>query len=64
MQPLREVAAAVVLDYLNSGLSWLSSCSMFEKTSTISVMMTGQRKVTCTADIRRRITRKHRNTAP
>ena len=27
----------------------LSSCSMPEKTTTISVMMTGHRKVTCTA---------------
>ena len=51
------------LIYLNSGVSMLSSCSMLEKTTTISVIMTGQRKVTWTADIRRRMTRKQRKTA-
>ena len=34
---------------LNSGCPMASSCSMAEKTRTISVMMTGQRKVMCTA---------------
>ena len=37
------------LTNLNSGCSIASSCSIAEKTRTISVMMTGQRKVMCTA---------------
>ena len=34
---------------LNSGCSIASSCSIAEKTRTISVMITGHRKVMCTA---------------
>ena len=53
----------LVSNYLNSGLSMDNSCSMLEKIITISVMISGQRKVTWTADMRSRITRKQRNTA-
>ena len=60
---LRKFLFLKILPHLNSGVSLLSSSSMLEKTMTISVMIRGQRKVTCTADILRRITLKQRNTA-
>ena len=45
-----HVARLLILDEnLNSGCSMASSCSMAEKTKTISVMITGHKKVMCTA---------------
>lgn len=48
--------------YLNSSLSVFNSCSMYRKTCTSSLTITGHREVACCGDIRKSNTRKHRNT--
>lgn len=50
------------LTYLNSSLSVLSSCSIYRKTWTSSLTITGHKDVACCGDILNSKTRKHRNT--